>query len=113
MKLEYYVLNHEFNKDTIEYYNIFNNTKINDNLKSLLENFITLDDFKEQLDKLFRWAFYSKAEYEIMISGLVSKNDNEFKFSVYEQLKPNLDIIARYIIEQWNNRKYGRTKIEL
>lgn len=113
MDLEYYVLCHDFNSDTIEQYNIFDNGKIKDNVKELLENFITFDDFKENLDNLFIWAFAHKVEYEIMVRGMVCKYDKSNKFSIYDQLKPNLEIIARYIIEQWNNRKYGRTKIEI
>lgn len=113
MKLEYYVLCHDFNNDTIEQYNIFNNGKIDDNVKELLENFITFDDFKEKLDNLFMWAFAHKVEYEIMVGGVISKQDKSYKISIYDQIKPNLDIIARYIIEQWNNRKYARKKIEI
>ena len=113
MKLEYYVLRHEFNSDTIEKHNIFNNGYVDERLEDLLKNFVTLEDFKEKLDKLFIYCYAHKVEYEVIVSGVVCKYDNQFKISIYDQIKPNLDLIARYIIEQWNNRPYARKRIEI
>lgn len=111
--MEYYVLYHEFNKDIIKPFNIFDSYKFNDGIQRLLKNFTTFDKFKEELDNLAKWCFWSKSEYEIICKGWVSKEDREYKIDIYDQIKPNLDILAKYIIDCYNNRKYARKKIDI
>lgn len=107
-KMEYYVLYHEFNNDEIKMWNIFNSSKFNDGVQDLLKNFITFSDFKEKLKSLAIYCFWCKAEYEIICKGWVSKSDREYKIDVYDQIEPNLDMLARYIIDCYNNRPRAR-----
>ncbi|MBR4260668.1 MAG: hypothetical protein IKQ33_01775 [Clostridia bacterium] len=112
-ELKWYVLWHESNRDIIEPYNIFSNARIWDErigLPKLLNKYITFDDFKNQLERLFKGCFHSRAEYEMMISGLFDFNKT-YKIDVWKQIEPNLDLIARYIIETYN--KHKRKKIEV
>lgn len=101
--MEWYVLWHEFNADKIEPFNIFRNVTFKQEVDKLLEEFITFDDFKEKLDGALKYSFLSKAEYEIMCSGLFDRN-KAYRIDVYTQVKPNLDILARYIIETYNKK---------
>ena len=100
MDLEFYVLNENFNEKTIEPFNIFRSSRFSDGVKELLDNFITFDDFVERLDKVAMYSFWSKAEYEIMVGDLFGKVEK--KVDVYEQIKPNLKLIAKMIIDNHN-----------
>lgn len=102
--MEWYVLLHDFNKNKVISYNIFNNSKLNEELKELKENFISKKIFMSELDKTLRWCFWSKSEYEIMVGDLFEKDLDKYeKIDVYQQLKPNLNALADYIINQWNS----------
>lgn len=104
--MEWYVLLHDFNKDKVISYNIFNNNKLNEELKELKENFISKEIFISELDKTLRWCFWSKAEYEIMVGDLFEKDLDKYeKIDAYQQLKPNLNTLADYIINQWTFNK--------
>lgn len=105
--MEWYVLWHEFNSDKIESFNIFDSTSFKQEVDKLLEEFITFDDFKEKLDGALKYSFLSKAEYEIMCSGLFDRN-KAYRIDVYTQVKPNLDILARYIIEEYDRKLVER-----
>lgn len=109
-KLEWYVLIHNFNEGRIDYYNIFSNAKMMDEkfgIPKLLKSYTTYNNFKEELGKLFRYAYHSKVEYELLVSG-VPKGE-QYKLDIWYQIKPNLDLIAKYIIEEYN--KHKRKKI--
>lgn len=104
--MEWYVLLHDFNKDKIISYNIFNNSKLDKELKELKENYISKENFVSELDKILRWCFWSQSEYEIMVGDLFEKDLDKYeKIDVYQQLKPNLNTLANYIIYQWTFNK--------
>ena len=112
-KMEYYVLYHEFNEDIVKPFNIFNSSRFNDGVNELLKKYITYKDFVEKLNSLAMYCFWSKAEYEIICKGWCSKNDKEYKIDVYDQIKPNLDMLARYIIDCYNNRPRARKELKI
>lgn len=104
--MEWYVLLHDFNKNKVISYNIFNNSKLNEGLKELEESYISKENFISELDRLLRWCFWSKSEYEIMVGDLFEKDLDKYeKIDVYQQLKPNLNVLANYIIYQWTSNK--------
>lgn len=104
--MEWYVLLHDFNKDKVISYNIFNNSKLDKELKELKENFISKENFVSELDRILRWCFWSKSEYEIVVGDLFEKDLDKYeKIDVYQQLKPNLNTLADYIIYQWTFNK--------
>ena len=82
--------------------------------------------FKEELRKRLQWEFWSRCEYEIILTDLFcsideeeikrlieeySKKDNQFKYwrnvnlkterkvDIYEQLMLNYDVFAKYIYD--------------
>ena len=103
--LEWYVLGHDFNSDQIIQFNIFNSANFDKWLNVALKKYETYEKFREDLRSALLYAFYSKAEYEIICKGLVSIKDNEFKIDVYGQVLPNLDILAKYILTEVNKKK--------
>lgn len=104
MNLQWYVLNYDFNKRKIEYYNIFNHSYFIKCIQDLLDNFTTMENFIVELDKKLMYCFWSKREFEISIGDAFETDINQYvKFDVYSQIKPNITILAKYILD--NNSK--------
>ena len=102
MELEWFVLNYDFNRKKIENYNIFRNFYFIENVKKLLEEHLTFEDFIIQLDKKLRYSFWSKREYEISVGDAFEENLNKYeKIDVYSQVKPNIKILAKCIIDNY------------
>ena len=102
--MEWYVLNYDFNKKTAYDFNIFNSVRFNEGLDSLMQEYegmgMTEKEFLDRLDIILKSAFWSQCEYEIYVTdGFHS--ENETKRDVYSQVKPNIEILARYIIENY------------
>ena len=111
---KWYVLLEDFNASEIINWNIFNSSNFKEGVIKLLYDFTTYEDFKKELRNELLYCFWSKAEYEIICSGLFAKEESEFfKVDVFSQVEPNLDILAHYIIYMWNNRKNVRNKLEI
>lgn len=110
LNLKWYVLLHNFNNDKIVHYNIFNNGNVwNERigLPKILKKYVSFEEFKEDLELIFKYSFQSKMEYEIYASG-VSARSETYKLDVWYQIEPNLDLIARYIIEKYNKHKRNK-----
>ena len=103
--LKWYVLIHNFNTDEIMRFNIFDSMNFTKCAERAVKKYINYETFKEDVRGALFHAFCSKVEYEIICKGLVSKEDNEFKIDVYEQVLPNLDILAKYILTEINKKK--------
>lgn len=108
-KLEYYVLNEDFNVNEIEEFNIFSNVELYEstcnNLDDYYKNKITFKEFCEKLDKDVMWQEWSRAEYEIYVlksrysKGTPVEKLDFAKIDCYAQFHPNCEMVARNIIE--------------
>jgi hypothetical protein len=67
--MEWYVYRHDFNKRTIEKWNIFKHGRFTEDVKKLLEDDITKEEFTEELKHKLRYYFWSKCEYETIITS--------------------------------------------
>lgn len=99
--LEWYVLNYNFNAKEMENFNIFRNIGFTESVQELIDNFVTFDVFVENLERELKYAFWSKSEYEIIAKDLF--DTIEKKVDIYAQIKPNIKILAQYIIDYYNN----------
>lgn len=103
--LKWYVLNYDFNRKKVENFNIFRNIRFVEGVQDLLEHYITFEDFVEKLESELKYAFWSKREYEISVSDAFETDLNKYeKIDVYSQVKPNVRILAKYIIDNYNDR---------
>ena len=101
--MKWYVLNYSWNDKKIKPFNIFNSVRFCKALNKSLKNFVTMDKFKEELKSDLMYAFWSKREYEISVGDLCEGDICKYqKIDDYEQVLPNLDILAEYIIECHN-----------
>ena len=102
--LKWYVLNYDFNAKKIENFNIFRSVRFTEGVQELLEHYITFEDFVEKLESELRYSFWSKREYEIFVGDAFETNIENFeKIDIYSQVKPNVKILAKYIIDNYNS----------
>lgn len=82
-------------------YNIFNNSSFVGGLMDLKARFKKDNSIvlKEQIQRLLKYSFWSKAEYEIIIKSLFGKE--EHKIDVYEQVMLNYDVFYDYLMDNW------------
>lgn len=100
VNLEWNVLLHDFNKDEIRNYNIFSESSP-ERIAKLIKryNICNYDDFKERMKIVFMAQYWSRTEYEIIVSGFC-KNAKEYKIDVWRQIEMNLDRILEYIMRE-------------
>ena len=99
--MEWYVYHHNPNAQKIEKWNIFNNWVFDGEVKRLLHKKLSKDEFAENLRKLLLYYFWSKCEYEVIISPWVGNGD-EVKIDIYDQVMLNFDRFVHYV---WSFRK--------
>ena len=97
------VLLWSFNKDEIIKYNIFSNSYlfVKDLHKEIRQKRVT--NYNELRDYISHWSkynYWSKAEYEIAISGLHSKEGIYEKIDIDYQIQMNLDRITEYVMKE-------------
>jgi len=110
--MKWYVLNHDFNKNEIELFNIFNSFKFNEGVEKLLKKYTTFSTFVDELNSLAMYCFWCKAEYEIACGGLFAESADDLeKIDIYTQLKNNIEPLAIYILTEYN--KHKRKKLEM
>ena len=103
--MEWYVLNYNFNERKIELFNIFRSVRFTRGVKVLLENYITFDDFVEKLKNEIKYSFWSKREYEISVGDAFCGEEELEKWDVSMQVLPNIKILAKYIIDFYNEEE--------
>ena len=99
-KLEWNVLLHDFNKDEIKKYNIFGEKSPEEIAQLIKRNKIdNYADFKEKMKAEFMYHYWSKSEYEIIVSGFC-KDAKEYKIDIWRQIEMNFDRVLEYIINE-------------
>lgn len=99
-KLEWNVLLYDANKDEIRNYNIFGENSPLEIAQLIKKNKITTyADFKEKMKAEFMYHYWSRTEYEIIVSGFC-KDAKEYKIDVWRQIEMNFDRVLEYIINE-------------
>ena len=100
LKLEWYVLNHDFNTEKIYNFNVLQHGYLLDLIRMIEEEYYNVHDYESLKECIKRWANYNfnhKTECEIFVYGWFDKEDKETKISIYDQLEPNLEVLTEYI----------------
>lgn len=102
--MEWNVYHYNSNKNKIELYNIFDHYSFNKYIKKAARECFIKEDFIEQLQSELRYYFWSKAEWEVLVSPWVGgdREKDTVKIDVYDQVMMNWDKFTEYV---WNNRK--------
>ena len=83
--MEWNVYYHDFNKRTIEKWNIFNHGRFTEDVKKLLKGDLTKEEFAERLRGKLFYYFGCKCEYEVIITSWPCHIDKkEFDHLNYE-----------------------------
>lgn len=100
MKLEWNVYRENFNKKQIEVFNIFHHESFAIDCELASKECMTKEEFKKRVKNSLMYYFWSKCEYEIILSDWPpSKCFNEEKVSVYDQVMINFDRFIDYLWE--------------
>lgn len=100
--LEWYVYYHESNGSKIVAWNIFKNWRFNEEVRILLsKKDITKEDFSIILNMKLKYCFWSKTEYEIVLSPWVGRA-TDVKVDIYDQVALNWDRFVEYV---WSFKK--------
>lgn len=102
--LKFYVLLYDTNSNDIIHYNIFRHSYIKRYVEKAIKEYKDFDSFKAGLKIEFKHSFWSRAEYELWMCGL-RHDAKEYKIDIWYQIEPNIDLIARYIITEYNKAK--------
>ena len=108
-KLEWNVYVGDFNAKQIKVHNVFNHHRLMQDIEKKIKKIKEYDEFCEALHKDLRYYYWSKCEWEVLISEFVgSKDSKPLKIDVYDQIMLNKDEFFRYV---WNTL-HPRKKIE-
>lgn len=91
-KLEWYAFMQDFNDNKLVYTNV-----IREDLIERIKKCNTYDEVKQQVRIELMSHYWSRSEYEVVVSNWIGK-DMEEKIDVWFQLEPNLDRITEYLI---------------
>lgn len=99
--LKFYVTNMDFNRKQPYHYNVFNNIRVMANAQKLIDKYKQDKDkkaFVEELTSVVKWQEWSRVEYEILVSEVVSREgDKHFKIDAFWQFEPNIEMFCDYI----------------
>ena len=115
------VYDYDINRKDINLYNVFKHHSFKQDVEELLKGNLTFNKFSKRLKNIAQYYFWSKAEYEIVITSwlpyidnkeldrLVSERENcqcrlydvnldvSKKIDIYNQLVINWDVFAAYV----------------
>ena len=95
----YKVISWDFNSDNIEYYDIM--PFLIDSYKKIKKNKPkTFDEIKEFITNESRYRFWSRCEYEVIITGW-PKQKREVKIDIFDQIMKNIDVITTHFMSHF------------
>jgi len=106
--LKWYAFYYDWNGHKLERTNVLGPRFTEDILKRIKRDKInTYEDLKEGIKRELMYYYWSKAEYEVLVTDLFPKDyedfcNNSIKIDIWYQLEPNLDRIVEYVIKELN-----------
>lgn len=103
--MEWYVYVFDINKQKIEKYNIFDHYSFRQSVFNLFygDNGEGIN-YEEELDKILKYYFWSKAEWEIVISPWAGGKIEqcEIKIDIYSQIKMNWEVFFNMVMAEFS-----------
>lgn len=106
-ELEWYAMYWSWNEKRLQYENVIREDLIKDVKKAIREN-KSYDEIKDKVRLNLMYHFWSKCEWEMIVTDLALADEREEKIDVYFQLCPNLDRITEYLITNLAPRKKNK-----
>ena len=98
-----------YDNGKIKYFNIFRNTLFREAIEEIFRTpEQSREDIEEQVKRKAQWQFWSRCEYEIILSEWPpSPKDNNYKLDVFEQLEANWERFIDYIYDCYCSGDYA------
>lgn len=101
-KLVWNVYIADVNQNRIDVYNIFQHSSFVEDCKKVIEESNTKDEFGEGIQRCLMYYFWSKCEWEIVLSDFPPyEKFKKEKIDVYDQVMLNWNVFIEYF---WNNK---------
>ena len=96
MNLEWYVYYYDINSSQLKTFNIFNHRGFKNAIEEIFKKYYSMEEFKKAVKSELMYYFWSKAEWEIVISDWFGKQV-EKKIDVYDQVMLNWDRFIEWL----------------
>jgi len=93
----FYVLNSNFNKQSIEPYDVI--PHLVDEYNKLKKKPVSFSEFKDFVNKEAMYQWWGRCEYEIVISHWPPVKDLQEKWDIYQQIKMNMDVVTDLVMQ--------------
>lgn len=100
MKLEWNVIYYDFNAKKITTFNIFDHGRFREEIYDNRKKSKTKEEFEKSTRMSLMYYFWSKSEYEVIVSPWIGDDKAAVKIDIYTQVINNWDIFIDYV---WNN----------
>lgn len=98
LELVWKVYHYNINHRQIEEFNIFDHWKFNEDVSKDLHRCRSREDFAKLLQSNLRYYFWSKCEYEVLVSSWTSDDKKEtIKVDIYDQVMLNWESFLDYV----------------
>lgn len=94
-KLEWNVYASSFNSDEIEIYNIFNHARLMEDVKKHLKKCKTKEEFAEEFKKTLMWCYWSKYEWESVVTSFPPRNEKDELDRLNNEYKEHIEKYGR------------------
>lgn len=96
--IEWYVYYHDSNTQKIIKWNVFNHGSFKNEVNKILQEKLNKEDFSEKLKREIMYYFWSKCEYEIILSPWSpwTGRADDIKIDVQDQIMMNFDRFVDY-----------------
>ena len=101
-KLVWNVMYHDINGKKIDTFNIFAHSGFRDDIKRAAKECKNRDEFAKTLRASLRYYFWSKSEWEIIVSPWTFCEKECSKIDVHDQIMYNWERFLDYV---WSERK--------
>ena len=93
----------DFNQPAIRTFNIFKHHSFYEDVVKFAKKYKdNREEFEEQVRRSLMYYFWSKCEWEIILTGWPTRDDyHDAKIDVYEQVKMNWEPFINYL---WENK---------
>lgn len=94
--IEWYVYYHDSNAQKIIKWNVFNHGSFKKEVDKILKEKLSKKVFSEKLKRKTMYCFWSKCQYEIILSSWTGRANN-IKIDIYDQIMMNFDSFVDYV----------------
>ena len=106
LNLKWYALIHHYDQEKLDPYNVLYDDIVY-RIDEVIDKTGDYEQIKEKVRTELMSMFWSRTEYEIIVSNWSGKDFKE-KIDIWTQLYANLDLITEYLIFKLAPRRYNK-----